>query len=329
MDYDDRQRVKEQHDRVMGMVNDLRTHPAVLFWALGNELDFNNQAADFAYNPKVWNAVEDLAQAIHESDPHHPVMTVVGSITRKKIGEVRSHCPSLDLLGINEYGDLLKIPEWIREYGWEKPYAVTEWGPTGFWQVPKTSWGVPIEETSTEKARKYEQRYRDAILRDRDQCLGSYSFLWRQHQERTHTWFGLLDEEGRESEAVDVLRRLWGGSLPGAPAPQIADVTLDGRHAVDSVRLPPGTSALARVSVDCETGGWCARWEVLREGTHFPYGGGGEKRPETVWKSDLLAEQQECEIATPDESGPYRLFVTVYDQHNHFAAANIPFLVED
>lgn len=330
MDYDDSEAVARQRDKVLSVVDQLKDHPAVLMWALGNELDFNNQAADFNYNPRVWDAVNALSTDIHARDGAHPTLTVVGSLSEEKTRRIKQQCPDLDLLGINEYGDLPRIPSRLRRYGWEKPYIVTEWGPTGFWQVPKTAWDVPIEETSTRKAELYRRRYHQAILADRKRCLGSYVFLWQQHQERTHTWFGMFDEQGNESESVEVMFEAWSGNSPVNRAPRIHLLTIDGKPATDSVILGPGQRARAQVeAIDPDSDAIRFVWEVLKEGTTFPYGGQGEPKPPAVPEAILQSEGDIVDIRTPAPPGPYRLFVYVYDGRGHFATANIPFLVKD
>jgi hypothetical protein len=330
MNYDDAEAVKKQHEAVLDVVRRTKDHPAVLMWALGNELDFIQANVKLHYNVKVWDAVQALAREIHQLDPAHPVMTVVGSINREKIGDLLARCPDLDLLGINEYGDLAKIPTWLREFGWQKPYAVTEWGPTGFWQVPKTPWKAPIEETSTEKAARYRERYEGTIAADRDRCLGSYVFLWRQHQERTHTWFGMFDAEGRETEAVEVMHYEWQGRWPQNRTPKLDSVKLNGKTARDGVTLQPGQASGAEVWVrDPDGEPLRLQWEILREGTDFPYGGNGEKRPPAVPGLMTDASAPRLQFRAPVEEGPYRLFVYAYDGHDHWATANVPFFVKN
>lgn len=333
-DYDDEEAVRTQHEKILNIVRETRDHPAVLMWALGNELDHVPQKIyepnKIYYNMKVWDAVNDLAKAIHEIDPDHPVMTVVGSLTEHKTKALNKQCPDLDLLGVNEYGDLLRIPERLRKWGWTRPYMVTEWGPTGFWQMHRTPWGYHIEETSSEKAGKYKERYEGTILADRDMCLGSFVFLWRQHQEYTHTWFGMFDKEWRETEAVDVMRYEWTGKWPRNRAPLVDSMRINGKSAYDFVYLSPGERAVAQVWMrDPDKKDMIVyEWELLEEQMSFGYGGNGEKKPATINCSAEVIADGSIRFIAPRREGAYRLFVAGYDKGNHVAFANIPFYVD-
>ncbi|MEP7230180.1 MAG: glycoside hydrolase family 2 TIM barrel-domain containing protein [Ginsengibacter sp.] len=328
MDYDDTAAVRAQHENVMSIVRETKNHPAVIMWALGNELDFIQANVKEHYNIKVWDAVNALAKAIHKIDPNHPVMTVVGSIDPGKIKDLLARSPDLDLLGINEYGDLLKVPKWLRQFGWKKPYAVTEWGPTGFWQVPKTAWKAPIEETSSTKAAKYKERYEKAIAADKN-CLGSYVFLWRQHQERTQTWFGMFDAGGLETEAVEVMHYEWTGHWPDNRTPRLDSMKIGLQTSYDNVYLKRSETYESEVWVtDADNDHLQYNWEILPEGSVFPYGGNGEKKPPEM--ADLIEERNKAQITfrSPGAEGAYRLFVYAYDEHGHWATANIPFYVQ-
>jgi hypothetical protein len=74
--------------------------------------------------------------------------------------------------------------------------VITEFGPPGPWEVRKTSWGAPVEPTSTEKAKIYLRNHSGAIAAESAQCLGSYAFLWGHKQEATATWFGMFLPSG-------------------------------------------------------------------------------------------------------------------------------------
>lgn len=105
MNYDDTKAVQKQHQEVLKIVRRTKDHPAVLMWSLGNELDFIQANEVDHYNLKGWDAVNALARDIRNIDPHHPAITVVGSISQDKIKQLNARCPDIDALGVNEYGD--------------------------------------------------------------------------------------------------------------------------------------------------------------------------------------------------------------------------------
>jgi hypothetical protein len=93
---------------------------------------------------------------------------------------------ALDLVGLNSYVQMLKLPEEIAKQGWTRPYVVTEFGPRGHWQVPKTPWKVPIEDDANSKAEFYLRAYQHSVS-GQAACLGSYVFYWAHKQERVFT----------------------------------------------------------------------------------------------------------------------------------------------
>jgi len=327
MDYDDNAAVQQQFDQVIELVEKFKDNPSTMFWSLGNELDW--VPPGLPYNQKVWIHLNDLALKIHEIDPGHPVLTTIGSVHEEVMHDFMEKAPAMDLIGLNEYGNILNMKKLIRKVGWNKPYVFTEWGPTGFWQVPKTTWGAPIEETSTEKAAMYQQRYEEAILGDPELCLGSFVFLWRQHQEKTHTWFGMFDREWRETAAVDVMRYEWTGSWPDNRAPVIDSMLLESNKALDNIYLENGNTYEAGIySHDPDGDSLTFNWELLAEITEYHYGGQGEDRPASIPNFIGGNDSQTIQFRAPNEEGPYRLFVNVYDKNNHVSTANIPFYVK-
>ena len=329
-DYDDPEAVKAQYERVKNIVEENRDHPAILMWAIGNELD--HIPGNLDYNLRVWDAVNDIAAMIKRIDPVHPVLTVVGvgEHEKGKFEVIRERCPDLDLLGINGYADIVNVPGWLREFGWDRPYAVTEWGPSGWWEVPRTDQGIVIEETSTEKARVYRERYENVILAD-PLCVGSYVFLWTSNrQERTHTWFNMF-HNGLRTQTVEVMQYMWTGEWPDNLAPRIESITIDGRKATDDVVLSAGSTATARVECyDPDGDELSFEWELLPEPESFaPYAGQGETKPEPVEGFLMSAPDNEIQFEVPaGESRNYRLFVYVYDDNGNVANANIPFHVK-
>ena len=320
--YDDAVAVKKQLDRLREEVNKYKNYPALLAWGIGNELNLDYK------NPNVWNVVNDIARMIHEVDPNHPATTMLAGINRREINYIKERCPDLDFISVQVYGGLAKVPEQLESSGWKGAYLVTEWGPTGHWECPKTPWGAPIEETSSQKAAVYKSRYEASIAKDKT-CLGSYVFLWGQKQERTPTWYGLFTEAGEESEVVDVMQYEWSGNWPKNKAPHMNSFSLAGKTMPDAVYLTAGEDYTALVSVhDADGDSLTARWELLPEATDLGQGGDKESRPQPITGLLKPASLEKAVLKAPAKSGAYRLFVYVSDQHNNVATANIPFFVK-
>lgn len=321
-DYNDEKAVQEQFDRIKEEVLELKDHPALLIWAIGNELNLRYT------NPKVWDAVNDISNMIHEVDTNHLTTTTLAGIGQSEVTEIQNRANDLDLLSIQMYGDLPELPARIKKYGWTEPYIVSEWGATGHWEVQKTEWGAPIEENSTMKAAKYLERYQKAIAVDKTQCLGSYVFLWGQKQERTPTWYGIFSENGKETESVDVMHYIWNNKWPENRSPQVKSFHLNGKTAYQNIKLIANTSAEATIIInDPENDKITYTWEILPESTELKDGGDLEKKPESIDVKMIKNNNGKLKFETPSK-GAYRLFVYASDNSNNVATTNIPFLIE-
>ncbi|MES2386440.1 MAG: glycoside hydrolase family 2 TIM barrel-domain containing protein [Bacteroidota bacterium] len=322
--YDNAEAVAKQLQKIKAEVLKYKDDPAVLVWGIGNELNLNYS------NPKVWDAVNDIAKMIHETDPNHPVTTVLAGIGPKEVDYIKERTKDLDFLSVNTYAGLGSLPKQITEAGWTGPYMVTEWGPTGHWECQQMPWKASVEETSSQKANVYKSRYEASVEKDTAHCMGTYVFLWGQKQERTPTWYGIFTEDGQESEVVDVVQYLWTGKWPINRAPHIADFRLDNRKASDVVYLKPGKTfpVIAAVS-DPDNDALTYRWELLPESTDLKDGGDRENRPGPI--KGLLSSEGEglAKLKAPEKAGAYRLFVYSTDGHGNVATGNIPFFVKE
>lgn len=321
-DYDNPVDVQRQLDEVKAEVLKYKDHPALIIWVIGNELNLHST------NPKVWNAVNDISKMIHEVDKNHLTMTALAGIGKDVVNHINSRAPNLDLIGIQMYADIVNLPRYLKDSGWSRPYLVTEWGATGHWEVPTTAWGAPIENDSTTKADFYHQRFDAAIATDQAQCLGSFVFLWGQKQERTPTWYGMFLNSGEKTAAVDVMHYLWKGVWPVNRSPRLDGAWLEGKTAMQSIRLSPGQTASAvLIARDAEDETLSYFWEIMEESRELKDGGDTEERPQTL--SGLIDNPKQSEIVlkAPEKSGAYRLFGYAYDGKGGAAHANIPFFV--
>ena len=320
-DYDDPASIELQRNNVREAVLAYRDHPALLAWIIGNELDMNFT------NHRVYDEINELSKLIHELDPNHVTTTTITAIEQEVVDLVRDRAPDLDFVSIQAYGALALMPKAI-EYLGEGPYMITEWGPLGHWEVGKTRWGAPVEQTSTEKARHFLRQYRDLILPYLGPGLGSYAFLWGHKQERTHTWFSLFTTSGDSTGAVDALELAWTGQLPANQAPVLESFTLARRPAHDSVRLSAGKKYTAKVMArDPEGDTLSYHWSVKPESDATVVGGDFESDIGDI-ENPFEAETNQASVKLiAPEAGTYRVYVEIYDGQGHAAHANLPFLV--
>ena len=320
-DYNDEYAVKAQLESFKNDIIRYKDHPALLMWAVGNEVDL------FYKNFRVWNAIEDIAKMIKELDHNHPTMTVTAGIDPAEVSMIKTYCPSIDILGVNTYGGINSLPQLVRMYGWEKPYMVTEWGPYGHWESPMTKWNVSIEATSKEKADFRDLAYK-SIKKDVDLCIGSYAFLWGYKQEQTATWYGIFTKDGSATQSIDVLNSHWQGDVRNK-APILNSFLLNNQDKNQSILVKRGKNCSFTFDVfDFENDSLTYHFVLLPESQDKKAGGDFERAPEPITFKTIEHIDKKIVIKAPQRSGPYRFFIYTYDNHQNVATANIPFYVK-
>lgn len=323
-DYSDTNAVARQLAAMKAEVLELKDRPALLFWDIGNELNLDT------HNPKVWDAVNDISKMIHQFDPNHPTTTSLSGINKELAAQIKQRAPDLDFISVQSYADIVNLPAELRNSGWDGPYVVTEWGPTGHWECGQTAWGAPIEDNSSVKAECYRRRYEAAIESDRTNCLGSYVFLWGQKQERTPTWYGMFLASGEATESVDVMQYLWTGAWPASRCPQLQDLRLADKTAPDNIRLVAGRKYRAKVAATSPSQSpMTYAWKIMEESNAKTSGGDYESRMAALPGLIQEGTGAEVQVKAPAKPGAYRLYVYVLDGHQKAAYANIPFYVND
>ena len=326
-DYTNAEDVRKQLDNVLATVRDLKRNPAVLMWALGNELELN---ASQGQRIAAWKAVEQAARAVSMEDPNHPVIAVLAGAGKDKLRELDQYCPSLDAVGINTYAGIMSLPETIQAQAFKRPYIVTEFGPHGHWEVAKTAWGMPIEDTSTQKEEFIVKGYEHSIAKE-GQCLGSYVFLWGEKQEKTHTWYGLFLPDGTRLGGVDAMQYLWTGKWPAHRSPKIQQtIAAKTEQATDDgapdVFQAGATIRCTIVARDPEEGDPLRiKWDIRRDVSNNPSSGGDREAPSPPIAGAVIRESdQTAIIRVPSAPGDYRIFVYVYNMQGGAATANLP-----
>jgi hypothetical protein len=321
--YSDKKAVKAQFEKLKEDVLRYKDHPALLMWGVGNEVE------QFANNFAVWDAVNELAKFIHEVDPHHPTTTMLAGVPKKHIPQIIKRAPNIDILSINAFRWIEPVRKDITDAGWKGPYLIGEWGASGYWESENVPWGTFIEETSSDKARVCSERYSKWIEGNKDRCLGSYVFYWGWKQARTHTLLSLFTEKGEETAILDALYMNWTGKTPVNSAPEILPIGIGNQETHKGIYLKPSSEHMAFTDAkDVDQDTLYYYWEIYPESKEKKEGGDTEAKPEAIYGLMKDPRAKHVSFKAPDKVGAYRLFVTVYDGHNHVAFANAPFYVK-
>ena len=317
-DYGDAEALARQSRRVERAIKRHRKHPALLMWALGNEMEGDGD------DPLVYEQLERLALLAHSLDPDHPTMTVIAELGGgKKIRDLNRLAPSIDVIGINSYGSAATLGKRYVAAGGTRPYMLTEFGPRGHWEASSRDFGLPVEPTSTEKAKHYRGAYKGAV-EDQPLCIGSYAFLWGDKQEATATWYGMLLPDGTKLGCVDVMTEIWTGKAPRNHCPTVSGI--DGIPS--DGKLQPGDRLKVTLRAKDPDGNRLRAEWVLRKASDGK-GSFGEAEdvmpelPHAITSSKRLSAR----IRVPEEPGKYRLFAYVRDGKGGGATVNVPVLV--
>jgi hypothetical protein len=320
--YSDPVKLEAQRKMVRESVRKWKDHPAILIWGLGNEME--GPTSD-GRDPRIWKELEVLAKIIKEEDTKHPVMTVIAGAQDTKVKGLLENCPSIDILGVNAYAGASGAGAAVKQAGWKKPFILTEYGPPGHWEVPKTAWGAPLEPSSWDKARNYYATYTLLLDKAKDICLGSYVFLWGNKQEATCTWYGMFLKSGEKLPTVDAISRAWSGKWPEFRAPKISGFKTD----LDCKVVPPGQTFTATVTAqDLQGLPLTYEWEVTGERVMIGEGGEDEPVPQSYPDCVISGDGATATIRTPAKPGDYRLFVTVRNGKGGASKDNVPFEVQ-
>ncbi len=334
-DYNDKAAVAKQFAWVKQQVNKYKDHPNLLAWVIANEpnLLFDEQGGLAPVNPKVYDALADIIDYIHEVDPHHPVTYTFAGAMKEHIDIALARTPNVDFVSVQVYGGLGGINETLAQLAIDKAFMVTEFGPLGHWEVPKTAWGREIEEPSGVKAASFAERMQQGIGKNSTGLLiGSFAFEWGQKQERTPTWYGVFNKDGAANARVDELTKFWTGKYPKNRAPLAMAITIDKAVATESLYLKPKQIVTVEVEViDPEQDELTFNWVLLKEVAVRSQGGAFEQEPEQMKITPLnTSSDSEGKLVfqLPERQGDYRIFSYAYDKKGKVANANFPFFIK-
>ncbi|HSI69220.1 MAG TPA: glycoside hydrolase family 2 TIM barrel-domain containing protein [Gillisia sp.] len=299
-----------------------KDHPALLYWNLGNELFYPY----FFKNTSFFENFNTLIDLIHDLDPNHPVSTVTIGVNRVRILSIHRKSPQLDFISSNSFGSISEFSKRIKPLSpiWDGPHVISEWGNKGAWESDFTSWKAPIEETSTKKAQHIQQRYRDYIEPlKKNYSLGNFIFFWGQKNEHTPTWFSLFNEDGKKTQAVFELMKIWKKDLNAIyEGPELDYILMNRKGALSNIILTSGSRAeLEIILPEKEQKNLEYHWEVRHESWYDVH------ESILVDTMDFKIEGEKAFFNAPVKEGPYRVFLNISNGSDYIATANIPFYV--
>lgn len=261
---------------VMKIVNAFKDHPAVLCWSMGNEVEGAGHPTDEG----IYRYYGELCAAIKAVDPNHPVTMAFTDVPNpKKIKLVNEFCPDVDFICHNTYYSVLerhkandRVPytDLLAEYGWTKPYMITEYGPTGTWRRSElleegriNDWGALIQLSAEEAAQKYIECYH--IIKGYENCLGSVAFWWGyQTHGQVLGWYPFFTKEMKVLPAAEAMESCWRGTEYNPKSPLVASwqnsITLNGRPVYKGKKnkknptVEPGQKCTAKIIASCRSG---------------------------------------------------------------------------
>lgn len=268
-DYNDDFARRKQLSSVKSLVDEIKDHPAILMWCIGNELEGEVDIL----NKNVWDDVNEISEYIHKNDSRPT--TVALCWPWGVLDDIKTQVPDIDFICINQYvPEIYDVHNIVKSSGYDKPYIVSEFGPMGTWNngVPTTEWGCLIEESGSQKAAEYRKIYNECVFAHKgDGCIGSFVFLWGyQSHGDVLTWYAMFDQFMRHSlPAVDVMSELWTGVPVDNKAPVIAswkDLRINGMTADENIKLAGGDIAEATIeAIDAEGDQITYDWRVIRD----------------------------------------------------------------
>lgn len=321
--YNDPWMVKAQLAGFETVIKEYKDHPALLLWAIGNRGHVPHT------NLKIWDAINAVAELVHDLDAKHPTVAVLPGIDVATVQLTRDRAPEIDILGFNVHNEDKDLPTKIRKYGWQGPFIITAWGASNPALAKTTAWKASIEMASSQKAHAMKIWHSKNVEEDKDLCLGSFVSYWGVHEVPTQSWYGLYLASGEGTEPLDMISYLWKGEWLSNRSPAIKPLTISGMGAEQNVLLQGGTEYnIVANTADPEDDPLTFSWEMIKESeqsyTLWTEGKKGDRVK--GWKIEERGNS--LRFQAPRESGYYRIYIYVSDGHNHTAYSNLPIMID-
>lgn len=303
------------------IVERIGDHPAVVMWSLGNEVRLE---------PEYLRQANRLSRIVHARHPDVPTSLTMVNAPAASLQLVRKHAPDIDVVGANVYGAgaVTNAANALREH-WGRAFYFSEFGCTGPWWGPQTSWGERFEPGATAKAADLVTAWERIAAADG--CLGGCAFMWGRWTQERISYFSMLlpadpwskspaDADLRFTPLADAMATAW-KRPPARRAPRLDRVEIGGQSGRDVVVEPRMRLEVAAVvNKNDRDSALRYRWWIARQtkGGFRPVAG------------PVDAATPDAEIAAPAErGGRFFLFGLVLDDAGGACATTLPFKIAD
>lgn len=319
----DESKLNAYENKVLSNVRKNLHEESIIAWNIGNEtwgLLKKNYGQPYLtlVRKQYVKFLENLAQKIHEIDPNRPVFSSEEHDNIRLLGTIhdfKKYAPSIDAMGINSYYEknISELNEIFSQTDPSRPYAVTEFGPKGYWNKELGDFwndSLLIELSSVIKGQSYKRQWENYIELNQGFNLGGFAFSWQDRFEGTATWFGITDFKGNPKPAYHYLKSAWNKTeLPDDTFP---DLNIVGHW---QGAKPEEKIWLTASILNEYKGKLTYEWQIYEVGT---------------WKksypvTEELEDGKYVEIKMPDEKS--RIYVYAHDSLGNVITASRPLIV--
>lgn len=305
-------------------VQKYKNHPALLAWALGNEVH------PIEPNFSSWKLLNEACKLTKKIDANHPVTTCLAGYPRRNMPIIKSILKNVDFVAFNTFGGIKTFEKKLNNliWGYDGPYIFSEWGANGYWEMlDKTTWESPIEIPHSQTANKLTLVWKNYVTYDKKNCLGSFIFYWGQKQEFTSTWYSLFSKENEKTPIVDSLAKLWGGYVNNY-SPNIKEINWV-NYKTNNIRVKPNSTHQIKIkSTDFENDSLSYSFEIRHETFANIDDFGIEAEPLKI-ERNIEIKKEKIIFNVPNSPGLYRAFIKVSDHKGGCDLANFTFMVEN
>jgi hypothetical protein len=318
-------------NQIVNEVNNYKTDPGVLIWDIGNEVILQAQnyfSGTTLQNDRVCYAqfVNQISQAIHAADPNHP--TTSTDAWTGAWPYYATYSPDLDMLAVNSYGGICTVQSaWAagpnnNGVPYTKPYIVTEFGPSGDWEVPNDSNGVPTEPTDLQKAASYPNAWACITGSNGNGAagvsLGATAFIYGNKNDFGGVWFNdeYTTSMTKRLSYYSQYQMYTGVASTANQPPACQSMTLS-----QTSNIPPGgTLTVTTDFVDPENDPMTFNI-MLNE----KYINGNTSLSNAAFKQ---TGAQTFSVTAPTTAGVWKIYVYAFDGHNNVGIESASFAVQ-